>query len=186
MWYYEKRLEYPVDIKTPDLRFAKLVLTQLGGPDGELAASLRYLSQRYTMPTGKSKALLTDIGTEELAHVEVISTILYQLTKGVSIEELKKEGFDTNYAVHGKAIYPSDPGGVPFTTAYFQAVGDPVADLTEDMAAEQKARAAYERLILLTDDSAVKDVLRYLREREVVHFQRFGEALVSVQDHILK
>lgn len=186
MWYYEKRLEYPVDIKQPDLRFAKLILTQLGGPDGELSASLRYLSQRYTMPTGKSKGLLTDIGTEELAHVEIISTMMYQLTKGTSIEELKKHGFDTNYAVHGKALYPSDPGGVPWTAAYFQATGDPVADLTEDMAAEQKARAAYERLILLTDDTSVKDVLKFLREREVVHFQRFGEALVMVQDHFQK
>lgn len=186
MWYYEKRLEYPVDIKQPDLRFAKLILTQLGGPDGELSASIRYLSQRYTMPTGKSKGLLTDIGTEELAHVEIISTMMYQLTKGTSIEELKKHGFDTNYAVHGKGIYPSDPGGVPWTAAYIQATGDPVADITEDMAAEQKARAAYERLILLTDDPSVKDVLKFLREREVVHFQRFGEALVMVQDHFQK
>lgn len=185
MWYYEKRLEMPVRISKPDLRFTKALLTQLGGPDGELSASLRYLSQRYTMPTGKTKGLLTDIGTEELAHYEMICTMLYQLTKGASIKELKAAGLDTNYSVHGKACYPADSNGVPWTATYIQATGDPIADLNEDLAAEAKARAAYDRLILQTDDPDVKDTLKFLREREIVHYQRFGEALVSIQDAIL-
>jgi spore coat protein JC len=186
MWYYEKRLEYPVNIKTPDLKTAKIIMTQLGGPDGELSASIRYLSQRYTMPTGKTKGLLTDIGTEELAHLEIVSSMIYQLTRKATPEQIKAEGFDSYYVVHGTAAYPSDPNGIPWTAAYIQATTDPIADLHEDMAAEQKARAAYERLIQLIDDKDVIDVLQFLREREVVHFQRFGEALVTVQEHCKK
>ncbi|TCT16289.1 spore coat protein JC [Natranaerovirga pectinivora] len=181
MWIYEKKLEFPVNIKKKDLRMANYILTQYGGPDGELAAALRYLTQRYTMPTDKAKALLTDIGTEELAHVEMISTMVYQLIQDATPDEMAKAGLGDYYAVRGEAVYPADPAGNPFTAAYFQAVGDPIADLHEDMAAEQKARAAYERLINLTDDIDVIEPLRFLHQREVIHFQRFGEALDDVQ-----
>ena len=182
MWIYEKKLQYPVNIKSTDLRFVKDLLTQYGGPDGELSAALRYLNQRYTMPTDKTKGLLTDIGTEELAHVEIICAMLYQLTKNATADDYRKAGLDPMYAQHGKALFPTDANGVPFTSAYFQAHGDPITDLHEDMAAEQKARSTYEHLISLTDDPDVKDVLKFLWAREIVHFQRFGEALVNVYD----
>lgn len=182
MWIYTKTLEYPINIKCKDLKMAKYLISQYGGPDGELSASLRYLNQRYTMPTGKSKGLLTDIGTEELAHVEMIGTMIYQLINDASIDELKASGLATQYVDHGKALFYTDAQGNPWTATYIQAKGDPIADLHEDMAAEQKARATYEHLINLTDDNDVKDVLKFLRQREVVHFQRFGEALVDVQD----
>ncbi|NLT94123.1 MAG: manganese catalase family protein [Clostridia bacterium] len=182
MWIYEKKLQYPVNIRNGDLRMAKYLITQYGGPDGELAAALRYQTQRYTMPTGKSKALLTDIATEEMAHLEVIATMVYQLMRNASIEEIKAAGLGGYYADHDKALFYVNGDGVPWTAAYIQAKGDPIADLHEDMAAEQKARATYEWLINLTDDPCVKDPLRFLREREVVHFQRFGEALMDVQE----
>lgn len=182
MWIYEKKLEYPVHIKCKDLGMAKYLITQYGGPDGELSAAIRYLNQRYTMPTGKSKALLTDIGTEELAHLEIIAAMVYQLTKDATPEELRKAGLGSHYADFGKSLFPVNAAGVPWTAAYIAANDDPVADLHENMAAEQKARATYEHLLNLTDDADVKDVLRFLREREVVHFQRFGEALVDVED----
>ena len=175
MWKYVKTLQYPIDIKKKDLRMAKYLITQYGGANGELAAAWRYLNQRYTMPDDKGKALLTDIGTEELAHVEMISAMVYQLMKGATLEELKKAGLDTNYAEHGMSIYPTDASGVPFTVAYFAATGDPVADLSEDMAAEQKARAVYENLIDLTNDPVVIGPLLYLRQREIIHFNRFKE-----------
>ena len=175
MWKYVKTLQYPINIKKKDLRMAKLLVTQYGGANGELAAAWRYLNQRYTMPDDKGKALLTDIGTEELAHVEMISTMIYQLMKDASLEELTTAGLDTHYAEHGYALYPTDANGIPFTVAYFAATGDPIADLSEDMAAEQKARATYENLINLTDDKDVIDVLLYLRQREIVHFERFKE-----------
>lgn len=184
MWIYTKTLEYPINIKCKDLKMAKYLISQYGGPDGELSASLRYLNQRYTMPTGKSKGLLNDIGTEELAHVEMIATMIYQLINDASIEELKAAGLATQYVDHGKALFYTDAQGNPWTATYIQAKGDVIADLHEDMAAEQKARATYEHLINLTDDNDVKDVLKFLRQREVVHFQRFGEALVDVQDKI--
>lgn len=184
MWIYKKTLEYPINIKCKDLKMAKYLISQYGGPDGELSASLRYLNQRYTMPTGKSKGLLNDIGTEELAHVEMIATMIYQLINDASIEELKAAGLATQYVDHGKALFYTDAQGNPWTATYIQAKGDVIADLHEDMAAEQKARATYEHLINLTDDNDVKDVLKFLRQREVVHFQRFGEALVDVQDKI--
>ena len=183
MWIYKKTLEYPINIKCKDLKMAKYLISQYGGPDGELSASLRYLNQRYTMPTGKSKGLLNDIGTEELAHVEMIATMIYQLINDASIEELKAAGLATQYVDHGKALFYTDAQGNPWTATYIQAKGDVIADLHEDMAAEQKARATYEHLINLTDDNDVKDVLKFLRQREVVHFQRFGEALMNVQDH---
>jgi len=183
MWIYEKKLEYPVKVSCTDPRMARYMLTQLGGPDGELSASLRYLHQRYSMPTKIAKALLTDIGTEELAHWEMICTMVHMLTKGADIEEIKRGDMGSIYAIRDKAIYPSDSMGNPWTAAYIQSSGDPVADLTEDMAAEQKARAAYENLLHLTDDPLLKDGIRFLREREVVHFQRFGEALRNVDEY---
>lgn len=185
MWKYVKSLEYPVNIKKKDLKMAKYLVTQYGGANGELAAAFRYLNQRYTMPDNKGKALLTDIGTEELAHAEMIATMVYQLTKDASVEELINAGLDSTYTEHGKGVYPTDSNGIPFTAAYFAVTGDPLADLAEDMAAEQKARATYEKLIdLCADDPDVVDVLKFLREREIVHFQRFGEALNGVQEKL--
>ena len=177
MWLYEKRLIYPVNIKKKDLKMASVIYCQYGGPDGELAAALRYLNQRYNMPDDRGKALLTDIGTEELGHVEMICTMLYQLTKDATIEELKANGLDKLYAQRGKDLFPQDNNGVPFTTAYIGAVGDFIADLTEDMAAEEKARSVYEHLIDLAKDPDVINVLLYLRQREIVHFNRFKELL---------
>ena len=175
MWKYVKSLEYPVNIKKKDLRMAKYLVTQYGGSNGELAAAWRYLNQRYTMPDDKGKALLTDIGTEELAHVEIISAMIYQLMKDATIEELKEVGLDAHYAEHKRALYPTDANGIPFTVAYFATTGDPLADLSEDMAAEQKARAVYENLLDLTDDPDVIGPLLFLRQREIIHFTRFKE-----------
>ncbi|MFT8344017.1 MAG: manganese catalase family protein [Clostridium beijerinckii] len=182
MWYYVKTLEYPVNLKCKDLNMAKYLMSQYGGPDGELSAALRYLDQRYTMPTGKSKGLLTDIGTEEMAHVEIIATMVYQLMENATIEEIKKAGLGGHYTDHDKALYYNDAQGNPWTATYIQAKGDVIADLHEDLAAEQKARATYEWLINLTDEPQIKEILSFLREREVVHYQRFGECLEHVQD----
>lgn len=184
MWLYEKKLEHPVKIKNKDLQMAKFLITQYGGPDGELSAAIRYLSQRYTMPTGKTKGLLTDIGTEELAHVEMIAAMVYQLTKDATADEMKAAGLGSHYAQHDNAIYPSDANGVPWSAAYIQSIGDPVTDLHEDMAAEQKAKTTYEHLITLTDDQDVIDVLKFLWAREIIHYQRFGEALDHVYDYM--
>ena len=175
MWKYEKKLQYPINIKNKDLRLAKILITQYGGSNGELAAAFRYLNQRYTMPDNRGKALLTDIGTEELAHVEMISTMIYQLMKDATIDEIKSAGLDSHYAEHKRALYPTDANGVPFTVMYFATTGDAKADLMEDMAAEQKARAVYENLIDLTSDPDVIAPLLWLRQREIVHFQRFKE-----------
>lgn len=175
MFKYVKSLEYPINIKKKDIKMAKYIVTQYGGPNGELAASLRYLNQRFNMPDDKGKALLTDIGTEELGHVEMICTMLYQLTKDASLKELQEAGLGTNYTEHGKDLFPTDSNGVPFTAAYFAAVGDPLADLSEDMAAEEKARAVYENLIDLTNDPDVIGPLLFLRQREIIHFNRFKE-----------
>lgn len=183
MWIYEKKLEFPVNIRNRDLKMAKCLMAQYGGPDGELAAALRYLNQRYSMPTGDTKALLTDIGTEELNHVEMICSMIFQLTDGASPDELKEAGLGGHFTQHGASLFPADANGVPFTTAYFQALGDPVTDLHEDMAAEQKARATYEHLIKLTDDHDVREILKFLRAREVVHYQRFGELLNKVYEY---
>ncbi len=182
MWIYEKKLEHPVKIKCKDIKMAKFLITQYGGPDGELSAAIRYLSQRYTMPTGKTKALLTDIGTEELAHVEMIAAMVYQLLKDATADELKAAGLGAHYTQHDHAIFPEDANGVPWTASYIQSIGDPITDLSEDMAAEQKARTTYEHLMNLTDDQDVIAPLKFLWAREIVHFQRFGEALVQVQD----
>ncbi|MBE6851906.1 MAG: manganese catalase family protein [Ruminococcus sp.] len=184
MWKYEKKLQYPVNIKRPNARLAQVIVSQLGGPDGELAAALRYLNQRYTSPYSSVTGILTDIGTEELAHVEIISTIIYQLTKDLSIDEIKKSGFDKYFVDHTLGVYPVSAAGVPFTAAYFQSKGDPITDLTENMAAEQKARTTYDNILRLADDPDVKDAIRFLRQREIVHFQRFGEGLRIVQDNL--
>ena len=184
MWYYVKTLEYPINLKSCDLTMAKLIITQYGGPDGELGAALRYLNQRYTMPTNKSKGLLTDIGTEEMGHVEMLGTMVYQLMENASIEQIKAAGLDGHYADHGKALFYTDATGNPWTATYIQAKGDVIADIHEDMAAEQKARATYEWLMNLTDDAEIKKILGFLREREVVHYQRFGEALMDIQDNV--
>ena len=175
MWSYRKSLQYPINIKKKDLKMAKYIVTQYGGSNGELAAALRYLNQRYTMPDNRGKALLTDIGTEELAHVEMISTMLYQLMKDATLEELKEAGLDSHYAEHKRGLFPTDSSGVPFTVAYFATTGDPLADLSEDMAAEQKARATYENLIDLATDPDVIEPLLWLRQREIVHYARFKE-----------
>ncbi len=175
MWKYVKMLEYPINIKKKDLKFAQCLITQYGGANGELSAALRYLNQRYTMPDDKGKSLLTDIGAEELGHVEMICTMITQLMKGATIEELKEAGLDGHYAEHGIATYPTDTNGVPWTAAYFSTTGDPVADLSENMAAEEKARAVYENLINLTDDIDIIGPLLFLRQREIIHFNRFKE-----------
>lgn len=175
MWKYVKTLQYPVNIKKKDLKMAKYLITQYGGANGELGAALRYLNQRYTMPDDRGKALLTDIGTEELGHIEMICAMIYQLTKDASIEELEKAGLGSRYAEHGYGLFPTNSNGIPFSVEYFATTGDPLADLSEDMAAEEKARATYENLINLTDDKDVIDVLLFLRQREIVHFNRFKE-----------
>lgn len=172
-----------MNIKNKDLKMAKFLMAQYAGPDGELAAALRYLNQRYTMPTGDTKALLTDIGTEELGHVEMICSMIYQLTDGATPDELAEAGLGGHFIQHGASLFPADANAVPFTTMYFQALGDPVTDLHEDMAAEQKARATYEHLIKLTDDHDVREILKFLRAREIVHYQRFGELLNKVYEY---
>lgn len=184
MWMYDKKLEYPIKIKKPDPKMAKVILSQYGGPDGELAASLRYLSQRFSMITPEAKATLNDIGTEELAHLEMIGTMVKQLTQNASIKEIEDAGMSAYYTDHDKAIYPANAAGVPFTAAYLQSKGDPITDLTEDMAAEQKARSTYEYLLNQASDPDVIGPLKFLREREIVHFQRFGESLRIVQDYL--
>ena len=181
MFQYQKKLQYPIDIKKKDLRMAKYLVTQYGGSNGELAAALRYLNQRYTMPDNRGKALLTDIGTEELAHIEMISTMIYQLTKDASVEELESVGLGSHYAEHNKGLFPTDANGVPFTVTYFATTGDPIADLYEDMAAEQKARAVYENLIDMTNDPDVIKPLLWLRQREIVHFNMFKD-LVKIYE----
>lgn len=184
MWIYEKRLQYPINIKTPNAAAAKVIITQFGGPDGELGASQRYLAQRFAMPYNEVKAILTDIGTEELAHVEMICTIVRQLTRNLSIEEIKASGFDTYFVDHTLGLWPQAASGVPFSAATFQSNGDPITDLHEDMAAEQKARNTYDNILRLVKDPEIADPIRFLRERELVHFQRFGESLRIVQDNL--
>lgn len=177
MWKYEKKLEYPVNIQRKDLKMAKSLFAQYGGPDGELAASLRYLNQRYTMPDERGMALLTDIANEELAHVEIISTMAYQLLQGATVEELEEAGLSGHYTQHDHALFPTDANGVPFTTAYIETSGDYMADLESDKAAEQRARVTYENLMNQTTDPDLLAPLAFLRQREVVHFNRFDELL---------
>lgn len=175
MWAYEKKLQYPVNIRTKDLKMAKYLMSQYGGPDSELAAATRYLNQRYTMPDDKGKALLTDIGTEEMAHWEMIAAMISQLMKGASVEELKEAGLAGHFAQHDHALFINDANGVPFTTSYIEASGDYIADLESDMAAEQRARATYEHLMDLTNDPDILAPLSFLRQREIIHYQRFKE-----------
>lgn len=176
MWQYEKKLQYPVKIANPNPKIAQIIITQYGGPDGELGASMRYLSQRYSMPYGELKGLLTDIGTEELAHLEMICAMVYQLTRNLTPEEIVKSGFDKYFVDHTTGVYPIAASSVPWRAEYIGVKGDTITDLHEDMAAEQKARTTYDNLLRLIDDPDVRDPLKFLREREIVHYQRFGEA----------
>ena len=184
MWNYEKMLQFPVNIKRPNAKAAQVIISQYGGPDGELGASLRYLSQKFAMPNRRVAGLLNDIGTEELAHLEMIGAIVHQLTRNLSIEEIKKCGFDTYFVDHTVGVFPQAANGSAFTAAYLQSKGDPITDLHEDMAAEQKARTTYDNILQLVDDPDVIAPIRFLREREIVHYQRFGEALRMVQDDL--
>lgn len=184
MFVYEKRLQYPVRIKQTNPQLAKIIITQYGGPDGELGASLRYLSQRFTMPYPELQATLTDIGTEELGHLEMIGAIVYQLTKDLTEDEIKKAGFDSYFVDHTTGIYPAAANGMPYTAASMQVKGDPITDLHEDMAAEQKARTTYDNILRFCDDPDVLDPIRFLRAREVVHYQRFGETLRILTDRL--
>lgn len=182
MFVYEKKLQYPVKIKNPNPALAKFIISQYGGPDGELGASMRYLSQRFSMPYPELKGLLTDIGTEELGHLEMVGAIVHQLTRSMSPEEIKKSGFDTYFVDHTAGVYPTAASGFPWNAASIAVKGDVITDLTEDMGAEQKARTTYDNILRLSDDPDVNNVIRFLREREVVHFQRFGEGLRLAMD----
>ena len=184
MWIYKKMLQYPVNIKTKDAEMAKVIISQFGGPDGELTASTRYLSQRYAMPYAEAAGLLNDVGTEELAHFEMIGAIVRQLTRGLTAEELKAAGLDTYYVDHTAGLWLQAASGAPFTSAYYQSKGDPITDLHEDLAAEQKARTTYDNILRLVDDPDVREPIKFLRQREIVHYQRFGEALRLVTDRL--
>ena len=186
MFVYQKKLQYPVKIKNPNPALAKIIITQYGGPNGELGASMRYLSQRYAMPSDVVKGVLTDIGVEELGHLEMVGALVHQLTRNMTPEEIRKQGFDAYFADHTAGVYPQAAAGFPWNAVSMAVSGDVIADLTEDMAAEQKARATYDNILRLSDDADVNNVIRFLREREVVHFQRFGEARNIVTDKLDK
>lgn len=181
MWLYDKKLQYPVKIKNPNPAYAKIIISQLGGPDGEMSAATRYLSQRYTMPYDEVVGILTDIGTEEMGHVEMICAIVSQLTRNLTMDEIKRSGFDTYFVDHTAGIYPVSAAGIPFDAKYIGVKGDVIADLTEDLAAEQKARVTYDNILRLIDDPDVTDAIKFLRQRELTHFQRFGDALSVAQ-----
>ena len=182
MWNYEKRLQFPVNIKKPNAKLALFIMSQYGGPDGEIGASMRYLSQRFTMPNRIAMGTLNDIGTEELAHLEIVSTIVHQLTRNLSMEEIEQSGLGAYYIDHTVGIWPQAAGGVPFNACEFQSKGDPITDLFEDLAAEQKARSTYDNILRVVKDSEVAEPIRFLRAREIVHFQRFGEAKREVSN----
>ena len=184
MWTYEKKLQYPVKIKNPNPKLAQIIISQLGGPDGEIGASMRYLNQRYSMPYGQVTGILTDVGTEELAHMEMVSAILYQLTRNLSEEEIANSPFATYFVDHTTGVYPVAASGVPYDMKYIAVKGDIIADLNEDLAAEQKARVTYDNILRLVDDPDVRDPIKYLREREIVHYQRFADALRITQEHL--
>ncbi len=184
MFAYDKKLQYPVRIQNPNPALAKIILTQYGGPDGELGASLRHLSQRYSMPFDELRGLLTDIGTEELGHLEMIGAIVHQLTRNLKDEQLKDPAFAPYFVDHSAGVYPAAAVGTPWSAATMQVTGDPLTDLTEDLAAEQKARTTYDNILRISDDPDVNDVIRFLREREIVHFQRFGEAIQLLRDKL--
>ena len=184
MWNYEKRLQYPVNITKPNAMLAQVIISQYGGPDGEMGASMRYLSQRFAAPNRMAMGVLNDVGTEELAHLEMVSTIVHRLTCNLTMEEIEKSGFANYYVDHTTGIWPQAAGGIPFNACEFQSKGDPLTDLFEDLAAEQKARSTYDNILRLVKDPGVADPIRFLRAREVVHFQRFGEAIRSVQEQL--
>ena len=184
MFVYEKKLQYPVRIRNVNPKLASLIISQYGGPDGELGASLRYLSQRYSMPFDQLKGVLTDIGTEELGHLEMVGTIVHQLTRKLTDDQIKTAGFDAYFVDHSAGVYPTAASGFPWSAASMQVKGDPIADLTEDLAAEQKARVTYDNILRLSDDPDVNDVIKFLREPEIVHFQRFGEALQILREKL--
>lgn len=184
MWNYEKRLQYPVKITKTDPKMAQLIISQYGGPDGEMSASMRYLAQRYSMKNDRVAGLLTDIGTEELAHLEMICAMVHQLTKNLTPDEIKNSGFATYYVDHTLALWPTAAAGIPQNACEYQSKGDSITDLVENMAAEQKARTTYDNLLRVIKDAEVAEPLKFLREREIVHFQRFGEALRMVQDEL--
>lgn len=184
MWKYEKKLQYPVNIKNPNPKYAQIIISQYGGPDGELGASMRYLTQRYSQPFNEVKGILTDVGTEELAHLEMICAMVHQLTRNLSEKEIVDSGFDKYFVDHTNAVFPIAASSLPWRAEYIQAKGDVLADLHEDLAAEQKARVTYDNLLRLIDDPDVLDPLKFLREREVVHYQRFGEALRLTTDKL--
>lgn len=184
MWRYEKRLQYPVKISQPNPKMAQFILSQYGGPDGEANAAFRYLSQRFSMPYEKGKAILNDIGTEELAHLEIVGAIVHQLTRNLTPQEIEEAGFGPYYIDHTTGIWPQSAGGLPQSATAFQSKGDPITDLFENLAAEQKARTTYDNILRVVKDPEVCDPIRFLRAREVVHFQRFGEALRDVQEHL--
>lgn len=184
MFVYEKKLQYPINIKNPNPKLAKIIISQYGGPDGELGASLRYLSQRFSMPYAELKGLLTDIGTEELGHLEMIGAIVYQLTRNLTIDEIKRQGFDDYFVDHTTGVYPQAASGAPWTATYIQSSGDLFADLHENLAAEQKARKTYDNILRLVDDPDVREPIKFLREREIVHYQRFGEGLRLATDKL--
>ena len=181
MWIYQKQLQYPVKIERPNPRLAGLIITALGGPDGETGAAMRYLNQRYIMPDGRVVGILTDVGSEELGHQEMVASLVYQLTRNLTPEEITAGGFDKYYMENGTGIYPASASGVPFNAASIASKGDALANIHEDLAAEQKARAMYDNILRLSDDPDVNDVIKFLRQREVVHFQRFGEAMNILQ-----
>ena len=184
MFVYEKKLQYPIRIKNPNPALAKIIISQYGGPDGELGASLRYLSQRFSMPYPELQGLLTDIGTEELGHLEMVGTIVRQLTRNLSIEEIKASGYDAYFVDRTLGVFPQSAGGVPWNAVGIGVKGDVLCDLTEDMGAEQKARVTYDNILRLSDDPDVNNVIRFLREREIVHYQRFGEALALATEKL--
>ena len=184
MWVYQKKLQYPIKVTRPNPALAKVIISQFGGPDGEMGAATRYLSQRFSAPNNDMKGILTDIGTEELAHIEMVCTLIHQLTRNLSIDEIKKSGFDTYFVDHTTGLYLIAASGVPFSASTLQSTGDAIADLNEDLAAEQKARLTYDNILRLADDPDVRDVIKFLRAREIVHYQRFGEALRDVLDSL--
>ena len=184
MFVYGRRLQFPIRIKNPNPKLAKLIISQYGGPHGEIGASLRYLSQRYAMPTPELKAILTDIGTEELSHLEMVGTIVYQLTRNLTPQQIQEAGFDTYFLDHTTGVYPVAASGMPFSAQTFSVTGDTIADLQEDMGAEQKARMTYDNILRFADDPDVRDPIKFLREREIVHFQRFGEGLRILTDKL--
>ena len=184
MFVYEKKLQYPIRIKNPNPKLASVIISQYGGPDGELGASLRYLSQRFSMPYPELKGLLTDIGTEELGHLEMVGTIVHQLTRNLTEEQIRTAGFDAYFVDHTAGVYPTAASGFPWSAAGIGVKGDVICDLTEDLAAEQKARVTYDNILRLSDDPDVNDVIKFLRAREIVHFQRFGEGLRLAKDRM--